>query len=47
MTFRESRLSLKLLVEERIGAARYRQANEARQAEDAVWANAIPKMGPN
>ncbi len=43
MTFRESRLSLKLLVEERIGAARYRQAIEARQDEDALWARQVGK----
>jgi hypothetical protein len=44
MTFRESRLSLQLLVEEQIGAARYHAAEEARAIEDAAWAKATGKV---
>lgn len=41
MTFTEARLSLQLLAEERIGAPRWREAMEARAAEDAAWARAV------
>jgi hypothetical protein len=44
MTFREARLSLQLLVEQRIGAPRYRAAREARDAEDAAWSAAVGKV---
>jgi|GEM_PF-5562583 len=41
MTFAEMRLALQYLAEERIGAARYRAAVEARAQEDALAAAAV------
>lgn len=38
MTFPEMRLALQYLAEERVGAARYRAAAEARAEEDAAAA---------
>jgi hypothetical protein len=44
VTFREARLSLQVLAEERVGARRYRDAMAARAAEDAAWAAAVGKV---
>ncbi len=44
MNFRETRLTLKIMAEDRIGAPRYHNALAARQHEDAVFAAGIPKV---
>ena len=44
MTFYEARLSLQVLAEERVGAARYRAALDARQREDVAFGAAIGKV---
>ena len=40
MTFRQMRLSLQLIAEDRVGAARYHAAIAEKRAEDAAWAAA-------
>lgn len=40
MTFRQMRLSLQLIAEERVGAPRYHAAMAAKEAEDRKWADA-------
>ena len=47
MTFAEMRLALQYLAEERVGAARYRAAMEARAEEDAKATAAAAAASPD